>query len=192
MDLPESPNTLILDCLHGDAATADGACALLFDQYKALVYRTAYLMLGQPQDAEDALQDVFARVFPALHSYDAERGAFSTWLHRITVNVCLMRQRRDAPPDAELDEESATAASMQTSAEHDPFAVLSRMDQAEHLLAALDADQRAVVVLRFYHDLPYAEIAEITGVALGTVQSRLGRALRKMRGVMQTMAEEGQ
>jgi RNA polymerase sigma-70 factor, ECF subfamily len=180
MDLPESPNTLISDCLRGD----DHACAMLFDQYKALVYRTAALMLGQPQDAEDALQEVFARVFRALHTYDADRAAFSTWLHRITVNVCLMRQRRSTPPDTLLDDEAADHT-------HDPFAVLSRMDQAEHLLAALDGDQRAVVVLRFYHDLPYAEIAEITGTALGTVQSRLGRALKKMRAVMQTMAEEG-
>jgi RNA polymerase sigma-70 factor, ECF subfamily len=178
--LPESPSTLISECLRGD----DAASAVLFDQYKALVYRTAYLMLGQPQDAEDALQEVFAQVFRALHSYDAERGAFSTWLHRITVNVCLMRQRRTTPPDTMLDDETPDTTL-------DPFALLSRMDQAEHLLAALDADQRAVVVLRFYHDLPYAEIADITGTALGTVQSRLGRALKKMRVVMQTMAEEG-
>jgi RNA polymerase sigma-70 factor, ECF subfamily len=186
MDLPESPTILISDCLRGD----DGACALLFDQYKGLVYRTAYLMLEQPQDAEDALQEVFTRVFRALHTYDAERGAFTTWLHRITVNVCLMRQRRSTPPDAELDDESGHTSAIQSSTDHDPFALLSRMDQAEHLLAVLDGDQRAVVVLRFYHDLPYTEIAEIMGTALGTVQSRLGRALKKMRGVMQTMAEE--
>jgi RNA polymerase sigma-70 factor, ECF subfamily len=181
MDLPESPMILISDCLRGD----DGAYALLFDQYKGLVYRTAYLMLGQPQDAEDALQEVLTRVFRALHTYDADRGAFSTWLHRITVNVCLMRQRQTTPLDTALDDEAADV-----SHEHDPFALLSRMDQAEHLLAALDADQRAVVVLRFYHDLPYTVIAEVMGTALGTVQSRLGRALKKMRGVMQTMAEE--
>lgn len=180
-----NPTTLIQDCLKGQS----GACAALFDQYKALVYRTAYLMLGDAQDAEDVLQDVFMQVFRALATYDSARGAFTTWLHRITVNVCLDRVRRRPPQDASEAIKLDDSVVVSDPAD-DPFARLSLTEQADSLLAVLGDDQRVVVVLRFYWDMPYQEIADILGIPLGTVQSRLGRAVRKMRAVMHTMAQE--
>jgi len=182
-----NPSTLIHDCLTGQS----GACATLFDQHKALVYRTAYLMLGDARDAEDALQDVFLRAFRALDTYDPERGAFTTWLHKITVNVCLDRSRRRSPQEDAVPIDLDDPALASDPAD-DPFARLSIIEQAESLLAALDEDQRAVVVLRYYWNLAYQEIADIVGVPLGTVQSRLGRAIRKMRVVMHAMAQEVQ
>ncbi len=182
-----NPSNLIHDCLTGQS----GACAALFDQHKALVFRTAYLMLGDAHDAEDALQDVFLRAFRALDTYDPARGAFTTWLHKITVNVCFSRARRRSPQEdvvpIDLDDRA-----LATSPADDPFARLSLAEQAESLLAALDDNQRVVVVLRYYWDLSYQEIADIAGVPLGTVQSRLGRAVKKMRTVMHVMSQEVQ
>ena len=76
---------VIRRCQAGD----QNAFAYLFDQYKNLVYRTAYLTLGNPSDAEDVLQEVFVQVHRSLAKYDPARGAFSTWLYRITVNKAL-------------------------------------------------------------------------------------------------------
>lgn len=182
--MPENLADLIQRCLDGN----EHACAALFDQYKGLVYRTAYLMLSHAHDAEDTLQDVFVQVFRSLDRYDASRAAFSTWLHRITVNACLGRLRRvklleSLAWDEQVEQTSADASDSL-------LARLSQLEQAQRLLEALDADQRAVVILRFYWDVPYQEIAEILGTPLGTVQSRLGRALRKMRTVTEQWEAE--
>jgi RNA polymerase sigma-70 factor (ECF subfamily) len=172
--------SLIAACLRGDAL----AQTALFEQHKALVYRTAYLMLGEARDAEDTLQEVFINVFRFLDSYDPARAAFTTWLYRITVNACLSRMRgSNRPALLELDEDTPGDPG-------DLFSRLSLIEQVGHLLDVLDADQRAVIVLRFYGDLAYQEIADTLDVPLGTVQSRFGRALRKMRTAMQLMNEE--
>ena len=67
--------------------------AELFHQHKNLVYRTVYLITGSAQEADDILQEVFIRVHRSLNTYDMSKGAFTTWLYRITVNLCLSRQR---------------------------------------------------------------------------------------------------
>lgn len=152
----------------GDKAAFAG----LFEQYKNLVYKTAYLMLGDAQDAEDALQDVFWQVYRSLESYDPARGAFTTWLHRLTVNHCLNRQRRGAPPSTH-DEPRSGAGSPEHLVELD--------DTVQFLLQELSEKHRAVVVLRYVWDLSYEEIAEILDIPLGTVQSRLHTALKSVR-----------
>jgi RNA polymerase sigma-70 factor (ECF subfamily) len=89
--IPKNPSQyLIQRSLTGDQQ----AFGEIFHQYKNLVYKTAVLMLGNPQDAEDVLQSVFMKVYKSLASYSSPKGAFSTWLHRITVNQCLNYRRR--------------------------------------------------------------------------------------------------
>lgn len=78
---------------HPNQMVNSESFAGLFERYKNLVYKTAYLMLDDPADAEDALQEVFVLVYKSLSAYNPERGAFSTWLYRITINQCLMRKR---------------------------------------------------------------------------------------------------
>lgn len=175
------PVDLITACINGDSA----ACAALFERYKGLIYRTAYLIGGNAQDAEDALQEVFLRALRSLHTYSPERGAFTTWLYRITVNYCL-GQRRSARRQTmlPLDGEAADP-------DGDPSAISSLTDEAALLLDALSDEQRVVAVLRFYGNLSYREIADILGVELGTVQSRLSRALKKMRAVADVAQEVG-
>lgn len=181
VSLSYDPATLIAACLAGDSL----ACSELFEQTKGLIYRTAYLIRGNPQDAEDALQDVFMRVLKSLHTYDPEKGAFTTWVYRITVNTCVTanesaRRAAALPLDEDLPGQPEY---------DDPQAIVDVMEQAERLLGALTDDQRVVVVLRFYGDLSYKEIAEITGAELGTVQSRLARAIRKMRDTLNAVQE---
>jgi RNA polymerase sigma-70 factor, ECF subfamily len=163
---------LIRRCQAGD----DAAFALLFVHYKNLVYRTAYLMLGTAADAEDVLQEVFLQVHRSLDGYDPHRGSFSTWLHRITVNRCLNWRRG-----------RHVAESLESVAGQDEEAVRSSMDglaDRDSVRSALDglSDRlRVTVVLRYYWDLSYEEIADVLELPLGTVKSRLNRAMRNMK-----------
>ena len=84
---------IILRAKSGDRE----AFAILFEQYKNLVYKTAYLMLGETTEAEDALQEVFVQVYRSLSGFDHQKAAFTTWLYRVTVNYCLNRRRKKHP-----------------------------------------------------------------------------------------------
>lgn len=164
--------TLVNRCRAGDGE----AFGLLFEKYKNLVYRTAYLTLGSETDAEDLLQEVFLQVHRSLATYDPQRGSFSTWLYRVTVNRCL-NWRRGRPATDSLDLFEAEPAGSAAHAPHRP----AEDDGVRRSLDKLSPKLRVVVVLRYYWDLSYAQIADITELPLGTVKSRLNSALRQMR-----------
>lgn len=149
------------------------AFADLFEQYKNLVYKTAYLMLNNADDAEDALQEVFLLVHKSLSSFDPRKGAFTTWLHRITLNFCLNHRRKRHP--LSLDDISPVPAS------EFPGAQLAEEEAVLQMTRALSGKQQAVVILRYYWELSYGEIAQILEIPLGTVKSRLDLALKTLR-----------
>jgi len=164
--------SLIRRCQAGD----EEAFSALFENYKSLVYRMAYLTLGNSADAEDILQEVFLQVHRSLASYDPTRGAFATWLYRVTANKCKNSRRRwrfftqslEELPDDVIDE-----------------AIISEEQRVEIELLKLALNRlskklRVVLILRHYLDLSYAEIAEILNLPLGTVKSRLNLALRTL------------
>ncbi len=162
-------NILICRAQAGDRE----AFAALFRQYKNLVFRAAYLTLGDIPDAEDALQEVFLTVHRSLPGYDSHRGAFTTWLYRITINHCL-NQRRRLKPDAVPLERAGLADEF-------PGLRLAEQEALWQAIQKLGGKLRAVVILRYYSDLPYAEIAQILEVPLGTVKSRLDLAVKTLR-----------
>ncbi len=155
----------------------------LFDEYSNLVYKTAYLMVGDVYDAEDVLQDVFLQVYRSIASYDSSKGAFTTWLYRITVNRCLNRRRRHRP--IMLDLEDGVDGSSQIGPGLYQQLSLERQveldDTVGRALNHLGDKLRVVVVLRYGLDLSYAEISQIVNVPLGTVKSRLNAAIKSMR-----------
>lgn len=137
-------------------------------------YRLAGLLLGNAPDAEDATQEALIRAWNGLAAL-RDPGMFRPWFDRILVNICRDRLRRRAkvrflPLDAGV---GATSA--------DPFRDLLARDEALRVLDVLDADERTVVVLHFWADLSLADVAERTGWPVGTVKSRLHRALGKAR-----------
>lgn len=151
----------------------------LVREHGARVYRIAYRLTGNQQDAEDLTQETFIRVFRSLHTY--RPGVFEGWLHRITTNLFLDQARRKTkirmealpedydrvPSDAPSPEEVVAAAGL------DPA-----------LQAALDGlapEFRAVVVLCDIEGLSYEEVGASLGVKLGTVRSRLHRARQSIR-----------
>jgi len=161
--------------------------AELFERTKNLVYKTAYLMLGSAEEAEDALQEVFVLVYKSLSSFDPRKGALTTWLHRITVNYCLGVRRKRHVDSRPLEEDELEQLS-------DPRpSGMARLEDAQTMAQAIQSlsdKQRVVVILRYYWDLPYSEIAEILDIPLGTVKSRLERALHSLRESLTRQEEE--
>lgn len=163
------------------------AYAQLYEAYKNLVYRTAYLLLDDPVEAEDALQETFLQAYRALRRYDPQRGAFSTWLYRITVNHCLNR-RRTRRPQLYLEPVQAETLADPADLERD----VAESQQVQQALERLSEKLRAVVVLRYFLELSYAEIAEVLEIPLGTVQSRLNQAMHNLRGELQAAGAAGE
>jgi RNA polymerase sigma-70 factor (ECF subfamily) len=164
---------------HSGRTGDQEAFAALFEQHKNLVYKTAYLMLGNPQDAEEALQEIFVLVYRSLPGYDPRKGAFTTWLYRVSMNYCLNQRRNRRVETRPLDEAEQAIAGRSN-----PVDTAER-DAVREAIAGLGPDQRAVVILRYYFELPYQEIAEVIGAPLGTVKSRLERALRALRRMLE-------
>lgn len=153
--------------------------AALFDEYKNLVYKTAYLQLGGAHEAEDALQEVFVKVYESLDSYDPEKGAFTTWLHRITINQCLNRRRKRHP--LSIPPDRIPWLTSHTSSPESWTQMSEEIETVRQAVSRLSDKQRAVVILRYYRELSYAEIADILDIPLGTVKSRLNLAHRTLR-----------
>ena len=154
------------------------AFAILFEQYKNLVYKTAYLMLGESAEAEDALQEIFLQVYKSLSGFDPSKAAFTTWLYRVTFNYCLNHRRKKRPFTLPLEDMSLALTS------EFPGSQLADEEILQQAIGKLTDRQRAVVILRYFWDLPYAEIAQILDVPLGTVKSRIDLALKTLRKVL--------
>jgi RNA polymerase sigma-70 factor (ECF subfamily) len=151
------------------------AFAALFHQYKNLVYKTAYLMLDSPQEAEDALQEVFVQVYRSIHRYDPSKGAFTTWLHRVTMNHCLNCRQRGRLRRWFGGQTTATTATAPS-----PEEQLAN-EAVRQSLQHLNDKHRTIIVLRYYHELSYLDIAQILDIPLGTMKSRLNQALQTLR-----------
>ena len=157
----------IAKCNDGDME----ACAALYEQYKLLVFHTALLIVGDREDAEDILQDVFMAVFRSLSTYDPAKGAFSTWIHQITVNRCLNYKRGE-----NAFRWLGVRLGLMGNPVRSPYLIAENRDWMRQALYRLNKPLRAVLVLRYYHNLSYQEIAQILRISLGTVKSRLYQA----------------
>jgi RNA polymerase sigma-70 factor (ECF subfamily) len=166
------PKGLIERSLVGDQR----AFEQIFHDYKNLVYKTACLMLNNAQEAEDILQVVFLQVYRSLDAYDPAKGAFTTWLHRITINRCLNWERKQRFNLLSLTPGLEGKVSKSLSPE-DRLGDKEELRQAIHKLSD---KLRAAVILRYDWEMSYAEIAETLDIPLGTVKSRLAQALEKL------------
>ena len=139
------------------------------------VWRAAFVVAGSREAADDATQEAFVAALGALDRFDTSRP-FGPWVVRIAVNRALdgLRRRR---PEADVDDVVVVDERAQ-----DAFAAVLGDDLLAGRVARLPAGQRAVLVLRYWHDLRPGEVAEVLGVAEGTVHSREKRALDVLRG----------
>ncbi len=163
------------------------AFEMLFHQYEKLVFRTAYLIMGRRETAEDILQEVFTSAWRSRQTYDPNKGKLTTWLHRITLNECSRKKYRKTSTTISLEEKGIDPPEMRYQSQ--PEEILINKLEYERLLRALDAldiKHRSVLVLRYFNDLSYQEIAETLEISLGTVKSRLHQSLRYLKERMNT------
>src|SRR5665213_140727 len=157
--------------------------------HSARVYRLAYRLTGNAHDAEDLTQDVFVRVFRSLSSYTP--GTFEGWLHRITTNLFLDMVRRRARIRFEALADDATdrlAGREPTPAQ--AYGDAHWDDDVQRALAALAPAFRAAVVLCDIEQLTYEEIADVLGIKLGTVRSRIHRGRTQLRAALEHRAPD--
>lgn len=174
---------LVRRYLSGDRA----AFAALVERHERRVYNLALRMTGREEDARDAAQDAFLTVLRKLSSFRGE-AAFTTWLHRVTVNACydLLRKRQRAPL---LDRGDDDLPRVEPPPVPDHADLSDLSIDVQRALMQVPEDFRAVMILHDVHDLPQEEVARVVGVPVGTVKSRLHRgrvALAKAMGVERT------
>jgi RNA polymerase sigma-70 factor, ECF subfamily len=149
------------------------------------VFRLALSILDEPQEAEEAAQDVFIAALAGLPGYRGQ-AAVHTWLYAITVNICLNRKRRWARVgrllgrlrEALRGDPQAAAGLEQAALRHETSAAVWTAIQS------LGERHRLPVILRYYHDLSVAEIAAVLKLREGTVHSRLNTARRRLKGML--------
>jgi RNA polymerase sigma-70 factor, ECF subfamily len=150
-------------------------------------YAVAHLILRDGDRAQDAVQEAFVSAWKGLSAL-RDPDAWGAWLHRLTVRACFRAARREKhrrmvelhvmpDPGPVVPDESLTA--------------LVQRDELEHELDRLPIEQRAVIVLRFFADLPLDEVAAILDIPIGTAKSRQSRGLDAMRSSMDAAFEAG-
>jgi RNA polymerase sigma-70 factor (ECF subfamily) len=153
----------------------------LFEDHAEMVYRLSLRMLGNRQEAEDAVQEVFCRLFASLHSFRRE-AKLSSWIYRVTLNYCLNHQRQkkyarwfslewlDDQPEGVRTDENPHQRMEEEERERVLHAAINRLPEG----------QRSALILFRFEGKSYQEIAEILGCSVAAVESRLFQAKKKL------------
>lgn len=168
--------TLVVRAQEGDVR----AFEVLARRHQAALYRLAVRMMGDPTEAEDALQEALLDAWRRIDRFRGE-SAFSTWMYRVVTNRCLGMLRRRTPVPVEPAPDSAPAAPDDPARAAEVDAGLEALGRA---LRELNEDLRICWVLRELEGLGYAEIAEITGAGEQAVRGRIHRARTRLAEVM--------
>lgn len=172
-------STLVRHAANGDAA----AWEPLVLAHQEAVFRLSYLLLGDPDDAEDVAQETFLRAWNHLKRFDPTRP-LRPWLLSIASNLASNRRRSAGRYLAALtrafrNEPTSSVSTEEKSAKHTEASELWKAVQT------LNLPDQQIIYLRFFLDLPVTETAEVLQVAEGTVKSRLSRALERLRSIIQ-------
>lgn len=174
--------------VHRTLAGDQEAFANLVEKYKDPVFNVAYRMLGNASEAEDVAQEAFVRAYTQLRTYK-ESHRFSTWLLSITSHLAIdqLRRRRFLALPLENVPFLEWIADAGTGPEQAALNV-ETSDEMQRVLSALPPKYRAVLVLRYWHDFSYEEIAQTLQLTPALVKARLHRARELMA---RTMASQG-
>jgi RNA polymerase sigma-70 factor (ECF subfamily) len=152
------------------------AFARLVEAYQRPVYNLCYRMLGNPVEAEDAAQETFVRVYTKLNTYQQDRK-LSSWILSIASHYCIDRLRRRHGDALSLDDELVATVLPARQASPEEHALRNEArEEVQRAVNRLEPAYRVPLVLRYWHDLSYTEIAEVMGLTVQAVKSRLHRA----------------
>lgn len=177
----EQEQTWVQEARRGDRR----AFSRLVEAYQRPVFNLTYRMLGNVEEAEDAAQEAFLRAYSRLGQYDPEMK-FSTWLFSIANHYCIDRLRKRRATQISIDDNPV----LQNLESEDPRPERQALQQearieVQALLDRLTPEYRTPLVLRYWEEMSYEEIAETMDVTVATVKSRLFRARQQLAAIYQ-------
>lgn len=183
-------NNIVRQAIQGD----HDAFERLVLSYEKKIYNIAYQMFGNEQDAYDASQDIFIKLYKNISSFQFD-SAFGTWLHRLAVNTCIdeyRKKKRHNQHNYSIDEKILTDGSDEIERQLPdrsltPEAIILQqetVDEVQEAIQALKEDFKVVIILRDIRGHTYEEIALMIACELGTVKSRLARARTALKNII--------
>ncbi len=170
---------LVRRCQTGDKE----AFRMLVEQYRSVLFGTAYLMMRDRGLAEDAVQEALTQIWEHLPSFRL-KSSLKTWMVRIVVNEVKQQFRKKQLPTVPLEQASDVAEDL-----NEAETTMIRNEESHHLrqtLEILPQEQREAVVLRYFSELTIPEIAAVTSEREGTIKSRLSRALSRLGEILRS------
>jgi len=185
----ENESEWLVRALEGD----DEAFTRVVETYQRPVYNLCYRMLGNAGDAEDAAQEAFLRAYKALDRYDPKRS-FATWLLSIASHYCIDQLRKRRFTTFSIDDEDHAWLEPPDPGPNPEGSlnIKEKQEQVQALLENLSPKDRSAVVLRYWYNYSYEEIAQSLSLTVSAVKSRLHRARRELANVWQTQQPHNQ
>jgi len=186
---PTSTEALVERCLAGDQAAWDQ----IVRQHWRKVFNLAYKFVGRHDEAEDLTQDIFLKIFKALHTFD-RRANFQTWLISISRNLCIDHYRSVRKERETMARDVDASQLAPVSRERGPHSQLEQTDLKNLVklaLAELPPALRQAVVLRDLQEFSYQEIADQLGLPEGTVKSRINRGRLELARQLRRLQSHG-
>jgi RNA polymerase sigma-70 factor (ECF subfamily) len=184
----KSEEVLIHDALHGNSQ----AYGQLVERYQDRLFNAMVQIVGSHDEAEDVVQDSFVQAYIKLDTFQGN-SRFFTWLYRIAFNNALSRQRRKRNDLSIEQSREITGSDPEDHGEAPDEHLLreERVTLVQTALSKLTAQHRAILVLREMQDTSYEDIAEILGINIGTVRSRLSRARSQLKACLEALQHPG-
>ncbi|MBW3622275.1 MAG: sigma-70 family RNA polymerase sigma factor [Armatimonadetes bacterium] len=181
--LSEPSRTLLERARGGDS----DALTELLEPYQDVVFRLAFRISGHAQDAEDLAQEAFIRMVGSLPAWRGD-SSFSTWVYRVTLNVCLTSRKKRR--EATVDISEIPLADEQPDPEAQAL-ICGFQETIREEVRRLPTAFREAVTLRLSEELSYAEIAEVLGIPLNTALTRVHRGMKRLRERLKPLMDEG-
>ncbi|MEA5463835.1 sigma-70 family RNA polymerase sigma factor [Leptothoe sp. PORK10 BA2] len=181
--LPSKDETeLIFGMVQGDQT----ALSQLYDRYARVMYSLAFKILGSVEEAEEVVLDVFTKAWRTAARYDASRSRVDSWLFLMTRSRSLDRLRQRQRQTKVVEAATNTAQVSSSNLPEDALMIDERRMVVIQALTELTDEQRLVIELAYYRGYSQSEIAQQTGIALGTVKTRIRLGLRKLKASLST------
>ena len=176
-----TPESLLAEIASGSTE----AISQLYDDFSAALFGIALGILKNHSEAEETLQDIFVTIWRKASQYNPEQGKASTWLITLTRNRSIDRLRsRQRREKLHLDVQSESFGKNESNSPITPLLESELVEQIRETLKTLPEEMRVVLELTFFHSLTQTEIAETLSQPLGTVKSRIRRAMERVRSTL--------
>jgi len=185
-DVVHSPDPALAGMGEADLVAAcqagrPGAFEVVVERHRRAVYQLCYRFVGNHEDASDLSQDVFLRAFRGLRNFKGQ-SSLGTWLYRIGVNVCLNRVSARTPVNEPIDKQQHV--DLRSESPTDRILRNERAEQVRAAITRLPRKQRAVLILRMYHEMSHQEIADTLGSSVGAEKANVFHALQNLKKLL--------